>query len=174
MQTIRFMRADELVDAGTTIDSSPFLGEWHNVNVDTDAIARVHITSRETGIMMQVFGTGIEGVIDWGITSAHTYGTIHARTAAGLTAHFSLGTVQVSIAANVKLGVLVKILGAWVISPVLSMLLAFLVYTVLGWILRDARAMRWSNVRPWGVSRISRSSSESVERITQARISARS
>jgi len=45
-----------------------------------------------------------------------------------------------------KLGVLLKILGAWVISPILTMILAFLVYLALGRLLRRARAVYWSNV----------------------------
>lgn len=45
-----------------------------------------------------------------------------------------------------KLAVLLKILGAWVISPVLAMLLAFGVYTLLSRILRHARAVVWSGL----------------------------
>ncbi len=45
-----------------------------------------------------------------------------------------------------KLGVMLKILGAWVISPVLTMILAFLVYLALGIVLRRARAVFWSSV----------------------------
>jgi len=49
-------------------------------------------------------------------------------------------------AAYFKLGVLLKIVGAWVVSPVLTMILAFAVYTCLGVILRHARAAIWSNM----------------------------
>ncbi len=45
-----------------------------------------------------------------------------------------------------KLGVLLKIFGAWVISPVLSMLLALLVYLLFGLLFRNARAVVWSNL----------------------------
>lgn len=45
-----------------------------------------------------------------------------------------------------KLSVLLKILGAWVISPVLAMILAFLTYLLLNIIFRRARAVVWSNV----------------------------
>ncbi|MBU2677046.1 MAG: inorganic phosphate transporter family protein [Gammaproteobacteria bacterium] len=45
-----------------------------------------------------------------------------------------------------KLGVLLKILGAWVISPVLALILAFIVYSFLNVILRRARAIIWSNL----------------------------
>nr|MDJ0907422.1 inorganic phosphate transporter [Woeseiaceae bacterium] len=44
-----------------------------------------------------------------------------------------------------KLGVLLKILGAWVISPVLTMVLAFVSYLLLARALRNARAIFWSN-----------------------------
>lgn len=45
-----------------------------------------------------------------------------------------------------KLAVLFKIFGAWVISPVLAMILAFLVYLGLSVIFRRARAIVWSNL----------------------------
>jgi PiT family inorganic phosphate transporter len=44
-----------------------------------------------------------------------------------------------------KLDVLMKILGAWVISPVLTMILAYLMYVLLSRLLRRARAVFWSN-----------------------------
>ncbi len=50
-----------------------------------------------------------------------------------------------------QLGVLLKILGAWVISPVLTMILAFILYSVLGRLLRNARAIVWSNLLAIGV-----------------------
>ncbi len=45
-----------------------------------------------------------------------------------------------------KLGVLLKILGAWIVSPVLTMILAFVFYLLLGRALRNVRAIFWSNV----------------------------
>lgn len=45
-----------------------------------------------------------------------------------------------------QLGVLVKIVGAWVISPVLTMILAFTLYVLLGLALRKAAAVFWSNL----------------------------
>jgi len=49
-------------------------------------------------------------------------------------------------AAYFKLGVLFKILGAWVISPILSMMLAFVLYHILSLVLRRARAVLWSSL----------------------------
>ena len=45
-----------------------------------------------------------------------------------------------------KLAVLLKILGAWVISPILTMILAFVSYLLLGRLLRNTRMILWSNV----------------------------
>ncbi len=56
-----------------------------------------------------------------------------------------LGIVGIQ-ASYFKLGVLLKIFGAWVISPILAMLLAFVVYWLLGIIFREARALAWSSV----------------------------
>lgn len=45
-----------------------------------------------------------------------------------------------------RVGVLLKIFGAWVISPILTMIIAFLMYILLGIALRKVRAIAWSNV----------------------------
>jgi PiT family inorganic phosphate transporter len=50
-----------------------------------------------------------------------------------------------------KLGVLLKIFSAWIVSPILAMILAFLVYTGLGYLLRNAQAVYWSNLLRIGV-----------------------
>lgn len=63
----------------------------------------------------------------------------------GGVAGVGLGIVGLQ-AAYFKLGVLLKILGAWVISPILTMIMAFIVYLLLGRALRNARAMIWSNM----------------------------
>lgn len=45
-----------------------------------------------------------------------------------------------------KLGVLLKIFGAWVISPVLTMTMAFVFYLALGRIMRGRNLLAWSRV----------------------------
>jgi len=45
-----------------------------------------------------------------------------------------------------KLAVLMKIFGAWVISPVLTMIMAFIMYSALGYYLKRANPMVWSKV----------------------------
>ena len=45
-----------------------------------------------------------------------------------------------------KLGVLMKIFGAWVISPILTMIMAFVLYTILGYFLKRANPLVWSRV----------------------------
>jgi PiT family inorganic phosphate transporter len=55
-----------------------------------------------------------------------------------------LGIVGIQ-ASYFKLSVLLKILGAWVISPILAMTLAFAVYFFFSRVFRRARAVFWSN-----------------------------
>ncbi len=43
-----------------------------------------------------------------------------------------------------KLGVLMKIFGAWVISPILTMIMAFVFYYLLGLFLKRVSSIRWS------------------------------
>ncbi len=50
-----------------------------------------------------------------------------------------------------KLGVLFKIFGAWVISPILALLLAFLLYWLLGKLFRNVRALFWTHTLRAGV-----------------------
>jgi PiT family inorganic phosphate transporter len=50
-----------------------------------------------------------------------------------------------------KTAVLIKIFGAWVISPLLALLLAFAVYTLLGLALRRTSALFWSKFLRAGV-----------------------
>ncbi len=45
-----------------------------------------------------------------------------------------------------KLGVLAKILGCWIICPVLTMILAYGVYSLLGLLMRSLRGAYWSNI----------------------------
>ena len=54
-------------------------------------------------------------------------------------------------AAYFKLGVLIKIFGAWVISPILTMILAFSLYLLLGLFLKRVSSVRWSRVMAFGV-----------------------
>ena len=61
-----------------------------------------------------------------------------------------LGIVGIQ-ASYFKIGVLLKIFGAWVISPVLAMVLAFVVYWSLGAIFRGTQALVWSNILKGGV-----------------------
>ena len=50
-----------------------------------------------------------------------------------------------------KLGVLLKIFGAWIISPLLAMLLALALYSLLGFLFRNARAVFWTHTLRGGV-----------------------
>ena len=56
-----------------------------------------------------------------------------------------IGIVGIN-ASYFKLGVLLKIFGAWIISPILTMALAFGLYLLLGLLLRRAASVVWSQV----------------------------
>ncbi|MDJ0748939.1 MAG: inorganic phosphate transporter [Woeseiaceae bacterium] len=61
-----------------------------------------------------------------------------------------LGIVGIQ-ASYFKLGVLTKIFGAWVISPLLAMLLALSLYSLLGFLFRNVRAVFWTHALRAGV-----------------------
>ena len=61
----------------------------------------------------------------------------------GGVAGLGIGIVGLN-ASYFKLAVLMKIFGAWVISPVLTMMLAFILYRLLGLLLRRVSSVAWS------------------------------
>ena len=63
----------------------------------------------------------------------------------GGVAGVGVGIVGIN-AAYFKLGVLMKIFGAWVISPVLTMIMAFVIYSLLAHFLKRASSIVWSRV----------------------------
>lgn len=63
----------------------------------------------------------------------------------GGVAGVGLGLVGMNLS-YFKVGVLLKIFGAWVISPVLTMVLAFLLYSILGLLLKRAASIVWSQI----------------------------
>lgn len=63
----------------------------------------------------------------------------------GGVAGVGIGVVGMN-AAYFKLAVLLKIFGAWVISPILTMILAFTLYYLLGIFLKRAQSIVWSQV----------------------------
>ncbi len=50
-----------------------------------------------------------------------------------------------------KLGVLLKIVSAWVVSPILTMILAYIVYRCLSLLLRRANPLIWSSILKYAV-----------------------
>lgn len=78
--------------------------------------------------------------------SLATFSSIPVSTSqaiVGGVAGTGLGIVGMQVS-YFKLGVLLKIFGAWVISPILTMSMAFLFYLALGRFFRGRSMMRWS------------------------------
>jgi PiT family inorganic phosphate transporter len=85
--------------------------------------------------------------------SLATFSSIPVSTSqaiVGGVAGVGLGIVGLN-ATFFKLGVLLKIFGAWVISPILTMILAFIFYKILGYFLKRANPMVWSRVLGFAV-----------------------
>ena len=85
--------------------------------------------------------------------SLATFSSIPVSTSqaiVGGVAGVGLGIVGLNVS-FFKLGVLMKIFGAWVISPILTMILAFIFYKLLGYFLKRANPMVWSRVLGYAV-----------------------
>lgn len=50
-----------------------------------------------------------------------------------------------------RIEVMLRIVGAWVISPILTLVLAFSFYWLLGWLLRRMTSVLWNHVMGWSV-----------------------
>jgi PiT family inorganic phosphate transporter len=80
--------------------------------------------------------------------SLATFSSIPVSTSqaiVGGVAGVGIGIVGLN-ASYFQLGVLIKIFGAWVISPVLTMVMAIVIYSLLGFLLKRASSMIWSKV----------------------------
>lgn len=90
------------------IDGSALVGAWINSNLDTNSIARVHISEASGKLELQVFAMGPDGLIDWGTAPAQVFaGGPSSRAGVGFTCTFDFGFAEARLQAMIMKGLLV-------------------------------------------------------------------
>lgn len=105
---------DTEVECGRTepgADPAMLAGRWINTNARTRGIAEMRARVEDGVLLVNVFGAGDAGPVDWGVVPATIY---HARNDEGLeqpfTARYDFGSADVVLQGFLRQGVLV-ILG---------------------------------------------------------------
>ena len=96
------MRADTKALTGTNPEVTPLLGTWVNAKRDTDHITKAIVSKEDDGLKVRLHGSS-----DWGEVEATPYAFTGTTDVAGFHARYKFDKIQVEIAANVKLGILV-------------------------------------------------------------------
>jgi hypothetical protein len=96
------MRADTKALTGARPEVTPLLGTWVNAKRDTDHIVKVTVSEQDGKLRARLYGSS-----DWGETEATPYAFTGTTEVAGFHARYNFDKIQVEIAANVKLGILV-------------------------------------------------------------------
>lgn len=89
-------------------DTSSLKGAWVNSNPDSNGIARMVVSESGGKLVLQVFGIGPDGLIDWGATgvSIFTSGPTSC-VAAGFTCSYDFGFVETKLEAMIMKGLIV-------------------------------------------------------------------
>ena len=91
---------------GTEIES--LLGEWKNVNANTGQVSRVRVIAKDDGIVLHCFGKLENGEQDWGISPCELFSVnVGSPIIEGFTCTYDLDFIQISMAGNMKYGVMV-------------------------------------------------------------------
>jgi hypothetical protein len=107
---MQFAQLSDHVEAHATgpIDIRAFPGTWLNSNPDSTGIARVVMFERSADLLLQVFGIGPTGLIDWGTTGADVFtSSPSSRVAAGFTCVYDFGFVETRLQGMTMKGLLV-------------------------------------------------------------------
>jgi hypothetical protein len=86
---------------------APLLGTWVNAKQNTDHIAKVEVAERNGTLIIRLYGSSSDELVDWGEAEAIPFAFTGTTQVAGFHSRYSLGDTRIEIAANVKLGILV-------------------------------------------------------------------
>ena len=106
---MNFVQKCDRVEAQSgAIDPAALIGTWINSNLDTNSIARVHISEANGKLQLQVFAIGPDGLIDWGTAPAQVFaGGPSSHAGAGFTCNFDFGFAEARLQAMIMKGLLV-------------------------------------------------------------------
>lgn len=101
------MRADARAVVGAEADRASLLGTWINAKKNTEHIAKAVLTARDGELLVRLYGSSADELVDWGEAEAMPYMFSGTTEVAGFHARYELDAVRIEIAANVKQGILV-------------------------------------------------------------------
>jgi hypothetical protein len=112
MSTLKLSRVNDVLGKGLSGSPPPVLtdlvGSWFNTNATTGEIARLTISEREGGLLLNIKAAGPPERVAWPETPAIPYVTsLDSAEVTGFEAHCDLGFIETHLGANIKHGVLV-------------------------------------------------------------------
>jgi hypothetical protein len=112
-ESIRFKRRADLTaprnDERDPAAADFLLGDWRNTNPKTRGFTRVVIERAGTSMTLQVFGTGDEGPVDWGVIDGEVFANVEEDgvPTSALYGFYDLGYMEVQMQIRANKGVLV-------------------------------------------------------------------
>lgn len=108
MGALRYTRLDEQAEAKGSVVAEPLLGNWFNTNAATRGIAKAVLEAKENGIVVRIFATGSEQMVDWGQTAASIFAADPVATEAmAFSAFYDFGFMETQLQGHVRQGVLI-------------------------------------------------------------------
>ena len=107
MNSLKYMRADEQMEAGAGIVPEPLIGTWLNTNTATQGITRAILAVKDERIVLRIFAAG-DPAFDWGETGTSFFATDSSSTEAmAFSAFYDFGFMETQLQAHVRQGVLI-------------------------------------------------------------------
>lgn len=102
-----YMKADHRPCGETSLDLSPLLGDWLNLQSNSHHVVRAILREQHGHLFLKSYGANAETPIDWGEIEAIPYVMGTASVANGFSACYELNGIRAHLVANQKLGILV-------------------------------------------------------------------
>lgn len=113
MESGKYFRAGDRVELANdgvdrTIDLAPFAGTWINTMRDTQSFVKLIVSNREGKLFVRAFGAAAPELSDWGEVEAQVFADrADSSKAAGFSAQYDTGSIEVAFQANLNIGLLV-------------------------------------------------------------------
>ncbi len=108
MGALQHTRLNEQAEAQAFIVAEPLLGTWFNTNAATRGIAKAVLAAKENGIVLRIFATGGEQMVDWGETAASIFAADALATEAmAFSAFYDFGFMETQLQGHVRQGILI-------------------------------------------------------------------
>lgn len=108
MSLLKYMRADERVEAGEALSLEPLSGSWLNTNSTSRGIARADLSVKGNGLTLRVAAAGDPAPHDWGETDVQVFAAdTSSAEAMAFSAFYDFGFMETLLQGHVRQGVLI-------------------------------------------------------------------